>query len=223
MQNAYFITGTDTNVGKTYVSVSLLNAFNQMGYSTLGLKPIASGCRYQGSIMVNDDALALQEASSIKLDYDLINPIRFEAPIAPHIAASYSSTIISLKELNERTNTAITHSADIKVIEGAGGWYTPLNENELFSDYAIHHQFKVILVVGMRLGCINHSILTYQALLQSQLSIVGWIANFPTPDVLSEANEIEATLKNYIRAPFLGRIRYAQEPELYLSRLKSTK
>lgn len=215
----FFVTGTDTNAGKTYVSVSLLNQFNQLGYSTLGLKPIASGCEYQSGVLVNEDALALKKASSIQLDYDVINPLRFKPAIAPNIAAARERSTLSLQELNQKTSAALAYPADITLIEGAGGWCVPLNEQELFSEYAKHYQFKVILVVGMRLGCINHAILTYRALQQDQVPVAGWIANFPSSEPLNEADEIEATLKFFIAAPFLGRQPHHQAAKFDLSQL----
>src|SRR5262249_50518062 len=148
-----FITGTDTNVGKTYVSTGLLKAFNQLGYSTLGLKPIASGCDWIDGKLRNSDALALQQASSLKLDYEQINPFAFEPPIAPHIAGNKLGLRLDVKNLTDALQPTLELNADIQIIEGAGGWHVPLNDRESMADLVKHLNLPVILIVGIKLGC----------------------------------------------------------------------
>jgi dethiobiotin synthetase len=215
MQKKYFITGTDTEIGKTYISVGLLKAFYALGYSTLGIKPVASGCYRKGEHLFNEDALALQQASSLKLDYTHINPFAFEPAIAPHIAAARINAIISIDRINEKLNYALHYPADMIIIEGVGGWFTPLNQQETMADWVKHWNLPIILVVGIRLGCINHAILTARAIQATSLSFAGWVANVTIIDY-AENQEIIATLKEYLPAPFLGMVQFQQAPERML-------
>jgi dethiobiotin synthetase len=198
-----FIAGTDTNIGKTYISVGLLHQFNQQGLSTIGIKPIASGATIQHGQLVNNDALLLQHAASIKLAYHHINPFTFEPAIAPHLAAALSRRCLTISQLTGLTSIAMSHPADICLIEGAGGWRVPLNDTETMADYAIQQTCKVILVVGIKLGCINHAILTYQSMQQDQANVIGWIANKVEPDT-PYADEIIQTLQRWLHIPCLG-------------------
>ncbi len=198
-----FVTGTDTDAGKTYVSTGILNAFNKHHKSTLGIKPIASGCEKHDGILYNADALALQKASSIKLPYHHINPYAFEPAIAPHIAAQQIQCDLTVAKLIEETKVALQHSADICIIEGAGGWYVPLNDKETMADYVKALGLGVILVVGIRLGSINHAILTHKAIENDGIPVKGWIANCVIPE-RKEHNEIILTLKKWLSSPCLG-------------------
>lgn len=177
MSEVYFITGTDTGVGKTTVAVKLLQQYAKQGLSTIGIKPIASGCDFIDGRLVNDDAVKLQSASTIKLPYEKINPFAFKEPIAPHIAASLVNEVVTVERLVDATQEALACDADIKIVEGAGGWSVPLNDNELISDYVKAINAKVIMVVGMRLGCINHAIQTYRSIHADGVEFAGWIAN----------------------------------------------
>lgn len=184
MTKNIFITGTDTGIGKTTVSVALLKSFNAEGKSTLGIKPIASGCYEKDGILVSDDALALQEASSLKLDYDIINPIRYEEPIAPAIAAEKTNSLLNLSILRKKCAPALKEKVDVRIIEGVGGWLQPLNTTENLTDFVIAENFSVIFVVGMRLGCINQALLVAQSLQSYPVNVLGWIANCIDPDML---------------------------------------
>jgi dethiobiotin synthetase len=215
MIRQFFITGTDTGIGKTYISVGLLKAFNHLGYTTLGIKPIASGCIRHANQLRNEDALALQQASSIKLDYNYINPFAFEPAIAPHIAAARSNAPLMKMDILEKTHYALNYPADVNIIEGVGGWYVPLNQHETMADWVISLKLPVILVVGIRLGCLNHTLLTYQAIRGEGLSLVGWVANSPQPEG-TETMEMVETLKTRLHAPCLGIIHYQERPELKL-------
>jgi dethiobiotin synthetase len=198
-----FITGTDTNIGKTYISTLLLKKFNQQGYSTLGIKPIASGCENINGKLVSADALALQQASSIKLPYELINPIALQPAIAPHIAATQQNIKLTSHLLREKCEAALNYPAQVTIIEGAGGWHTPLNDNETLADFVTLMKWNVILVVGIRLGCLNHALLTYQAMLQAKVPLLGWVANCLDPSMEAQQENIE-TLQRYLTIPCLN-------------------
>lgn len=204
MPSPLFITGTDTNVGKTYVSTTLLHAFSSLGFKTLGLKPIASGHTGDGR-PYNEDALSLQQASSIKLPYEKINPFCFKEAIAPHIAAKKAGVRLDLETLNEKLIRTLTIPADLCIIEGAGGWLVPLNDKETIADFVIQHGFHAILIVSIQLGCINHALLTQQAMLSKKIPILGWIANYKTP-FIDHSNEQIQTLKQWLSIPYLGTI-----------------
>lgn len=204
MSRKIFITGTDTNAGKTFVSTQLLQTWNQEGFSTLGIKPLASGCNHQSK---NEDALLLQQASSIKLDYPFINPIALKKPIAPHIAAKSENINLSVKHLTELCQPAFLYPADICLIEGVGGWHVPLNNHETMADFVRVNQFEVILIVGMRLGCLNHAILTEKAMRADNIKLIGWIANLMDPS-FEHAEENIAALKTHLLSPLISVIQY---------------
>jgi len=206
----FFITGTDTNIGKTYVSLCMLRYFNQRGYSTIGMKPLASGCIRKNNILYNEDALALYDASSIQLEYNQINPFAFEPAIAPHIAAEQVGVKLTAASIVEKIHYALHFPADIHLIEGVGGWLAPLNDRETMADVVLHCQLPVIMVVGMRVGCLNHALLTYQAIMNSGANLVGWIANFYDPTIVA-ADKIIATLNAWLKIPCLSIIAYQQK------------
>ncbi|MES2217125.1 MAG: dethiobiotin synthase [Pseudomonadota bacterium] len=210
-----FITGTDTGIGKTYISIGLLNAFQQLGYSTIGFKPIAAGAVKKNNILCNQDAIDLNTASSIKLDYHHTNPIVFEPFISPNIAATQAGVKLSLNELISKSQHTINYPCDILLTEGAGGWLQPLNESEALMDFVSYHQMKIILVVGIRLGCINHALLTYQSIKQTHLPIVGWLANCFEINELEPAGVIN-TLQQWLEVPYLGMVPHQKKPEEYL-------
>jgi len=196
-----FITGTDTEVGKTYVTKKLIQQTNQQGYSTLGLKPIASGCNDQNA-WVNEDALTLQQASSIKANYSLVNPYAFAPAIAPHIAARQSNVELTPESVYQACLPGFNLHADYTFIEGAGGLLTPLNEQHSYIDFIRYANLSVILVVGMKLGCINHALLTARAITQSGITLYGWIANCIDPDMAAFQDNL-AILRQRIAAPCL--------------------
>lgn len=208
-----FITGTDTNVGKTFCTVALLHQLKMKGYKTFGLKPVASGCflNEEGQL-VNEDALAIQKAASIKRDYQIINPISFQEPIAPHIAAKKMGVYLSSRLIIDVITRSIQQEADINIIEGVGGWSVPINDSELMSDVVIKLNFPIILVVGIRLGCVNHAILTAQKIMQNKVTILGWIANCVDNSML-ELDENIQSIAEWIPAPCLGIIPYSIESD----------
>ena len=211
----FFITGTDTGIGKTYVSVGLLRKFNELKFSTFGIKPIASGCQRVGSNLYNDDALALQRTASIKMPYEYVNPIALESPIAPHLAAKLNDQILSKDDLVEKINQFFKLPADVFIVEGIGGWFVPLNKEELLSDMVKLLKIPVILVVGIKLGCLNHTLLTIKAMNQEKIPLLGWVANCIYPTFLSFDEHVE-TLRTRIEVPCLGIIPYDVKAESVL-------
>ena len=204
MEQGYFITGTDTNAGKTWATIALMRYFKQQGKSVAGMKPVASGCFMQDGQLKNEDALLIQENASLKIDYDLINPYAYELPVSPHIAGINNP--VKLATIVERFNT-LKELAEIVLVEGAGGWYAPLNDREDISDLAKALALPVIIVVAIRLGCINHAKLTWQAIQHSGIPCAGWIAVCVDPDMLKPDENIH-TIKTALNVPLLGVLPY---------------
>ena len=203
MNLAYFITGTDTGIGKTYASCALLHAFRKKGLKSIGMKPIAAGCNHKG---INEDVLALKDASNIQASAALINPYCFTEPIAPHLAAHEQNIIIDGQRISQAVNT-LRQQADCVIVEGVGGFMVPLGPEWTTADLATELKLPIILIVGLRLGCLNHALLTQAALQQRQLPFVGWIANTIDPS-LPRQNENIHTLQHRLKAPLLGCLPY---------------
>ncbi|PKH20977.1 dethiobiotin synthase [Enterobacterales bacterium CwR94] len=204
MSKRYFITGTDTEVGKTVASSALLQAAKSAGYRCAGYKPVASGCAWTSEGWRNEDALALQQHSALPLTYQEVNPFAFGEPTSPHIVSAESDNPVSLPQMHSGL-AHLSERADWLLVEGAGGWYTPLSAQESYADWVQQAALPVILVVGMRLGCINHALLTQQAVIASGLPLVGWIANqivAPGPRHLAYMRY----LTQHLQAPLLGEI-----------------
>ena len=208
----YFVTGTDTDVGKTICTKALLQAASKQGVSTLAYKPIAAGCIETINGLRNDDALTLQQSSNLDVTYEAVNPIAFKAPIAPHIAASEKNTCIDSAIISQGLLQLQKQEAQLLLVEGAGGWHLPLNHHQLLSQWVIEQQLPVMLVVGLKLGCLNHAILTAQTIQQSGLPIVGWIANHLQANMPYVEQNIE-TLTSFIDAPLLAEIPYLENIE----------
>jgi len=177
-----FITGTDTNVGKTYISIGLIKKFNQSGLKTLGIKPVSTGGYCYNGKVYNEDAIQLQQYSTATLHYKRINPISLLRPVSPNIAAQFSNIPISVNTIMTKMQFALNSKAEVFVIEGIGGWLTPLNNIETMADLVNELKLSVILVVGVRTGCLNHALLTMQSIRNSQTNLVGWIANCIDPN-----------------------------------------
>jgi dethiobiotin synthetase len=206
----YFVTGTDTEVGKTHISVGLLQGLKAQGLTTLGLKPIASGCEQTVHGLRNHDALQLQSHASIQLSYSQVNPYALLEPIAPHLAMQQQGIAVTANQVSAHCEQMITQYAPhVCVIEGAGGWWVPLNAQQSFADIAQQLAAQVILVVGMRLGCINHALLTYAAIRDSGLPIAGWVANCVDNTMLVQQANIE-TLQQRLPIPLLAKVDYGQ-------------
>ncbi|MCE9684832.1 dethiobiotin synthase [Shewanella sp. AS16] len=212
----YFVAGTDTDSGKTLVSSALLLAAKGLmsgagrPMSTLGIKPIASGCMLTPAGLRNSDALQLLAASSVKLAYRQINPIAFEPAIAPHIAAAKVGVSLSPEAVLAQLDLAAFAEADFCLIEGAGGWRLPLGQGRYLSELVQSLSIPVILVVGMKLGCLNHALLTQEAILADGLEIAGWVANCVDPE-MSMFEENLDSLKEIMSAPMLGCIPFLEE------------
>ena len=210
MSHGYFITGTDTGVGKTHVSVGLLQQLARHGQQVAGMKPVASGCQSTPEGLRNDDALRLQAASSRLFDYRRINPYAFEAPVAPHLAAQRTGARIETTVI-QTAFQRLTSEVDTVIVEGVGGWLVPISDSATMADLAVLLELPVILVVAIRLGCLNHALLTVAAIQSSGLPLAGWVANRIDPDCLF-ANENVDSLKKAIAAPLLADIGRADEP-----------
>lgn len=210
MKQSYFVIGTDTNVGKTYVASALVRHFAAKGYSTIGMKPIASGCMRDGNgVLLNDDVSALAAASNVPASLDLINPYRFEPAIAPHIAAAQVEKIIDC-EVIKLAYQQLKALADVVIVEGAGGFLVPLNNQETLADLAVLLNIPVILVVGMRLGCINHALLTVEAIKSRGLTLAGWVANRVDAEMpVFEENLV--SLQQRIAAPCISVVGWQEE------------
>lgn len=205
MGQAYFIAGTDTDVGKTTIAAGLLHAALSQGLSTLGAKPVASGCTVTAKGLRNADALALIDQSSVKLPYEQVNPFAFEPAIAPHVAAREADVSLEVSTLLAAMRHVLDQGADFTLVEGAGGWRVPLSGHANLSDLAIALKLPVILVVGVRLGCINHALLSAEAIARDGLQLAGWVANIVDPRT-SRLEENLASLAERLPAPCLGRV-----------------
>jgi dethiobiotin synthetase len=203
--SAYFIAGTDTEVGKTTLSAGLLQAARRAGLTTLGAKPVASGCDLMAGGLRNSDGLALMAESTVSLPYEAVNPFAFEPAIAPHIAAREAGMPLTVQALLAPMRHVLAQQADFTLIEGAGGWRVPLSGQDTLSDLAIALGLPVILVVGVRLGCINHAVLTAEAIARDGLRLAGWVANIIDPQT-SRLDANLATLTERLPAPCLGRV-----------------
>ena len=208
MKKRFFVTGTDTDAGKTFVTVLLLEALKAKGATTLALKPVAAGCEEINGELCNDDALKLQAAMTVALPYQQVNPIALRAPIAPHIAAEEEGRRLTVDRLAGLIRGALMTPADVTLIEGAGGWLVPLNERETLANLVKELQLPVILVVGIRLGCLNHALLTAQAIAVAGLPLAGWVANCIDPNAARIEENIQ-TLQAMLPTPCLGVIPYA--------------
>ena len=203
-KKSFFVTGTDTGVGKTIVSAAILRAAAAKGLRTLGMKPVASGCDATPDGLRNEDALALMQAMTEPLAYEQVNPIALEPAIAPHVAAARAGRQITAQRLVGFCRGLQTRPADLLLVEGAGGWRVPLNDRETYSAVPVALQMPVILVVPLRLGCINHALLTAEAIRRDGLVIAGWVANRPDARPMECEEETLTYLKHHLGAQCLG-------------------
>ena len=221
----FFVTGTDTEVGKTFVAAALLEGARERGLRCAAVKPVAAGCERRAGRLVNEDALTLLAASGAPLDYDTVNPVALEPAIAPHVAAARADVQLCVADLAAHCRRAFGLPAlsepsaapahpstdaptgggrfDFALIEGAGGWLVPLNETETLADLCVALGARPILVVGMRLGCLNHALLTAREIERSGLQLAGWVANDPGPR-MPVFEENPATLDARLSAPRIG-------------------
>ncbi len=203
MVSTFFITGTDTDAGKTFCTVALLRAFAQLRLRVIGMKPVAAGAAVGG---LNDDVTALMAASNVAADVADVNPYCFTRAIAPHIAAAEENRVISITHIQQCLQRLCAHS-DVVLIEGAGGFLVPLDDETTMADLAVALDAPIILVVGMRLGCLNHALLTAEAIRARGLTLAGWIANCIDPTMTAQFENIK-TLEDRLNTPLLGIMPY---------------
>jgi len=201
-KNDYFITGTDTEIGKTFTTSALLRAFAKQGNSTLGLKPISSGAEEIDGVLHNEDVDSLVAASSVKAPQEIVVPYLMRTPAAPHIVAVIENVKMDVQHIASCYQQA-QHLADVVLVEGVGGFCVPLDDETSTVDLAQRLALPVILVVGMRLGCINHALLTAQAIKASGLRLAGWVANTVDTDMKFFEENVQ-TLKQRLDAPCLA-------------------
>ena len=182
MKQAFFITGTDTGVGKTYIACQLIRQYVAQGYKVVGMKPVAAGCEWVRGEWVNDDVLKLEAASNVQAPRAMINPYSFKEPIAPHIAAEMAGQLINIDVIKQAFES-LSELADVVIVEGAGGYLVPLNNDQSMADLANALNIPIILVVGIKLGCINHTLLTIEAIKARNSHLKGWIANTIEPEM----------------------------------------
>lgn len=203
LMQPYFVTGTDTEVGKTVIAAALLSLARKRGLRCVALKPVAAGCSRENGQLVNDDALQLIAASGTDLDYATVNPVALEPAIAPHIAADQAGIELRAAKLSAHCRAALDRDVDFAIVEGAGGWFVPLNATETLADVCLDLGARPILVIGMKLGCLNHALLTAHAIAQAGSELAGWVANCPGPEMPVFEDNV-ATLRERLSAPCLG-------------------
>lgn len=204
MTTAYFLTGTDTEIGKTFITCALLHRAAADGLKAAGLKPVAAGTDARG---LNDDVEQIRAASNVQLPSEVVNPFCFQAAIAPHIAAAEEGRAIDFATIAAAC-TAARRQAALLIVEGVGGFRVPLGADGDSADLAVALGLPVILVVGMRLGCISHALLTAEAIAARGLPLAGWVANRIDP-AMARFDENLATLQALLPAPLLGVVPYA--------------
>ena len=197
----FFVTGTDTGVGKTTVTVRLMQQLIAQGLTVIGMKPVASGCEWLDGRWQNEDVRQLTAASNVSAPPELVNPYCFQPAIAPHIAAEQAGVTIEIKVILEAYRQ-LTTMADVVIVEGAGGLLVPLNGEQTIADLIQALNIPALLVVGMRLGCINHALLTAHSLKQRHITLCGWVANRIDPQ-MSVPQENLQTLVGYLQPPLL--------------------
>lgn len=212
IRKSFFVAGTDTGVGKTLAACAMLRAAAAAGHTSVGMKPLAAGATQTSEGLRNDDALQLQAASSLQLTYDEINPVCLPEAASPHIAAALAQRRVRVERLAGFCQGLLALRANLTLIEGAGGWRVPLNEREYMADLAKQLQLPVIIVVGMRLGCLNHALLTGEAIVRDGLRIAGWIANRIDPQ-MPHYEQNRDTLRDCFGAPLLAEIPFIEGPD----------
>jgi dethiobiotin synthetase len=212
-KKSFFVTGTDTGVGKTVVSAAILEAAAAMGLRTLAMKPIASGCDVTPDGLRNEDALALMNAMTEPLAYEQVNPIALEPAIAPHVAAAQAGRQVTADRLTGFCRGLQMRPADLLLVEGAGGWRVPLNDRETYSALPVSLNMPVIMVVPLRLGCINHALLTAEAIRGDGLPLAGWVATRPDEQRMECEEETLSYLQNHLGAHCLGVLPWKSGPD----------
>ena len=211
MSVAYFVVGTDTGIGKTHATCALLHALARRHARVCGMKPIASGGVRTADGFTNEDSIAHRAASTVRVPPELDNPILLPEPLSPHLSAARAGTPISF-DVVLSAFTALRERTDALVVEGAGGFLVPLSETQTGADLAVALRLPIVLVVGMRLGCLNHALLTAQAIRARDLELAGWIANRVDPDFLCPEENL-AYLRMHLGAPLLADLPFSPTPD----------
>lgn len=207
------MTGTDTGVGKTLVSAAILEAAAALGKRTLAMKPVASGCDETSEGLRNEDALILMKAMTETLAYDQVNPVALQPAIAPHVAAAQAGRHLTAERLVGFCRGLQMRPGDLLLVEGAGGWRVPLNDRETYAAMPVALGMPVILVVPLKLGCINHALLTVEAIRRDGLPVAGWVANRPDAEAMDCEQETLDYLMRNLPAPCLGVLPWQQVPD----------
>lgn len=215
MKKTYFVVGTDTGVGKTLVTSALLFGYSQQGLATAGMKPVAAGCMPENGRLVSEDVTMLLSAGSVVAALEQHNPYAFAPAIAPHIAAQQVNEIIKTRVI-QAAYQELSTLAEVVIVEGVGGFRVPLGEQLDTADLAQILNIPVILVVGMRLGCINHTLLTVEAIQARGLELAGWVANRIDPNMAAFEENLQ-TLEQHIPAPCLGVLPYLPQADFKLA------
>jgi len=215
-----FITATDTDAGKTFVACALTHALVMANNKTSAYKPIAAGCQQVEELLVNEDAKLLSEFANCDQTINEVNPIALVDAIAPHIAAARVNRTISLEEVTLGFTQVLSLKADVNITEGAGGWRLPLSINAtktiFLSDFAINTKQDVILVVNMKLGCLNHALLSYQAIVADGLNCVAWVANSASEQSMLNFDENIASLEQLLPMPKIAQLSFYRDPTISL-------
>jgi dethiobiotin synthetase len=209
--NSYYITGTDTGIGKSVASAALLHALGARGLRAVGMKPVASGCEMTADGWRNEDALLLQQASDPKPAYSDVNPYALPNPLAPELAAADAGVSIELQPI-VAAHARLAAMADAVVVEGVGGWAAPLTASLDQLDVVRALELPVVMVVGLRLGCINHARLTARAIAEDGAQLMGWIANDIDP-AMARSDDNFAILQRVLPVPCWGRLPHAPSPD----------
>ncbi len=210
----FFVTGTDTGVGKSLVSAALLHACAGLGYRAVGMKPVAAGADQIDGVWCNEDVRQLQAAANVVADSAWVNPYLLRTPVAPHIAADYQGVSIELPRIRDAYEH-LAALADVVIVEGAGGFKVPLSATRDSADLAVYLALPIILVVGMRLGCINHALLTAEAIATRGLKLAGWVANRLDPEMAAYAENLTA-LRMRLKCPLLAELPHVGLPDARL-------
>ena len=209
MKRGFFITGTDTDVGKTTVALGLMATLHKKGFSVAAMKPVSAGCEQTPQGLRNEDSVRLMQQASVDLPYELVNPYAFAVPIAPHIAAEQSGITMQIPALLAAYQEIAQH-VDVVIVEGAGGWLVPLNQTQTMADLAVALQLPVITVVGIRLGCLSHALLTQTSIKEHGLTQAGWVANHLIPNMPYAKENIDY-LQQRVAGKLLGILPFKQQ------------
>ncbi|CZF79274.1 ATP-dependent dethiobiotin synthetase BioD 1 [Grimontia celer] len=206
MNKSFFVTGTDTEVGKTVASMAVMQAVSKAGYSVAGYKPVAAGSKETEQGPMNSDAIRLRECTTVEVSYQDVNPCLLHAACSPHIAAELESETVDFNQLSDGLKRLQSRS-EFTLVEGAGGWRVPVTYDTTLADWVVGEKLPVILVVGIKLGCLNHAYLTAEAIRRDGMEIVGWVANRVNPGT-EHYCDIVKTLEHHLKVPKLGEIPY---------------